>query len=444
MTLTEIASITQGTLVGDASCVKQFSIDTRTLNEGDVYIAIRGENLDGHQFISKAKESGAAGVIVDHPIDTVIPHIIVDNTEHALQRLSAHHRRKMAVKAIAVTGSCGKTTTRAFLQSIFSQAGSTHASVGSFNNHIGVPLTLLKLKPTHQFLISEVGANHSGEIAQLIPLIQPHVAIITNVGPAHLEGFGSTDNVAKAKAEIYSGLSSEGVAVINNDDAFAPYWKTINKNRSTLTFGINTIADVMASTIRFDERGFASFTLVLPHGKTEITLPILGEHNIYNALAAAAAGVASGLTLSQIKQGLEETNAVPHRLIEQQVASGATVIDDSYNANPLSTKAALHVLAKRAGKTIFVLGDMKELGVDAEKSHADIGSLAKALGINYLFCYGDLTKHAIDTFGEQGIHFSDKADLIDRLKAQLTSSQTILVKGSHSMKMNEVVEALTR
>ena len=436
MTVTELLAATKG---------KSFSIDTRTLMPGDVYIALRGEAQDGHQFVAQAKERGASSAIVDHAVDVDIPQLIVENTEHALQQLAKQHREQLHPKVIAVTGSCGKTTTRAFLQNVFAEAGVTHASVGSFNNHIGVPLTLLKLEPTHQFLVSEVGANHVGEIANLIPLVQPDVAIITNVGPAHLEGFGSLDNVAKAKAEIYGGLAADGVAVINNDDAFADYWQTINKDRRVVTFGVNTMADVIADNIQFDERGLASFTLMLPDcDSEEVQLAVIGEHNVSNALAAAAAGYALGLTSAQIKQGLEKAQAVYGRLVEKQLPSGAVVIDDSYNANPLSTSAAIKALAKRAGERILVLGDMRELGPDGAQLHAQIGELANSLGIDAVFCYGDLTRHTVRAFGERGFYFADKAKLIEALKLALKSQQTVLVKGSHSMKMNEVVEALEK
>ena len=432
--MTELLAATKG---------KSFSIDTRTLQSGDVYIALRGETQDGHQFIAQAKERGASMAIVDHAVDVDIPQLVVENTEQALQQLAKHHREQLHPKVIAVTGSCGKTTTRAFLQNVFAEAGVTHASIGSFNNHIGVPLTLLKLEPTHEFLVSEVGANHVGEIANLIPLVQPDVAIITNVGPAHLEGFGSLDNIAKAKAEIYGGLTADGVAIINNDDVFAEYWRTINNDRRVVTFGINTMADVIADNIHINEQGLASFTLMLPDSDSiDVQLAVIGEHNVSNALAAAAAGYALGLTSTQIKQGLEQAQAVCGRLVEKHLSSGTVVIDDSYNANPLSTSAAIKALAKRAGERILVLGDMRELGSDAAQLHAEVGRLAKSLGIDAVFCYGDLTRHTAEAFGERGFYFSNQAKLIEALKLALKPKQIILVKGSHSMKMNEVVEVL--
>lgn len=443
MNLEDIATITNATLMGKSKEIRALNIDTRTLQAGDVYVALRGESLDGHQFVVEAKERGAAAAIVDHVMDLDLPQIIVENTEQALQQLAAHHRQQMAVKAIAVTGSCGKTTTRAFLQHIFEQAGSTHASVGSFNNHVGVPLTLLQLKPVHQFLVSEVGANHMGEIAQLIPLVQPDVAIITNIAPVHVEGFGSLDNISRAKAEIYSGLSADGCAVVNHDDHYADFLKSVNHNHRVVTFGIKHPSDVMATDLHFDARGLASFQLLLPHHQPEsIQLRLFGEHNIYNALAAAAAGYALGLTIEQIKRGLEHTEAVHGRLVEKQLANGAVVIDDSYNANPLATKAALNILVNRSGERIFVFGDMKELGADAKSIHADIGCYAKALGIEHVFCYGELTQETVAAFGQGAIHFRDRQQLIDALVSMLKSDQTILVKGSHSMRMDIVVNAL--
>ncbi len=422
---------------------KQFSIDTRTVEAGDVYIALHGETLDGHDFIPQAIERGADCLIVDHDIEVSIPYIKVPDTLKVLQQLAAAHRAQCSAKAVAVTGSCGKTTTRAFLQHVFAQAGATHASVGSFNNHIGVPLTLLKLKPSHQFLISEIGANHKREIAGLVPLVKPDVAIITNVAAAHLEGFGSSlSDVAEAKSEIFQGLSANGTAVINNDDQFANFWHHLNRDRQVLTFGVKHDADVMADNIHFNDAGMAAFTLVLPQTVIDVQLHIIGEHNVHNALAAAAAGYALGLCAAQIKAGLEAATTEQRRLVETKLSSGTVVIDDSYNANPLSTTAAINILARKPGATILVFADMKELGERASLLHEQIGETAKQSGIGQIYCYGELARHAANAFGAGGFYFDSKDALIQQLTSQLTPGQTILVKGSNSMKMNEVVEAL--
>ncbi len=443
MKTSQLAKIIKGVAYGQDVEFAQISIDTRSLQPGDVYIAIIGEFKNGHEFIPQAIAAGASCIVCEKPQNGItLPYIVVNNTVQALQDVAAYHRLQMSARVIAVTGSCGKTTTRSLLESIFAQAGRTHASQGSFNNHLGVPLTLLALKPEHQFFVAEIGANHVGEIAALVPLVKPDVAVITNVAPAHLEGFGSLTNIAQAKAEIYGGLLEEGVAVMNADDEFAQFWLDLNKQRKVIRFGIKHDADVMADGIRVDTTGHASFTLILPGSVSDVTLPLIGEHNVYNALAAAACGYALGLTAEQIQRGLEQAAPVKRRLIEMKTAQGVVVIDDSYNANPLSTEAAIKLLVHRSKDPIFVFADMKEMGQDAQDIHAQIGQKAKALGVARLYCYGELAKQTADAFGSGAFHFSDKNALIEELKKHLSSSQTILVKGSNSMKMNEVVEAI--
>lgn len=416
--------------------------DSRAVESGDVFIAIRGEFADGHDYLSQAIEAGAAAVIVDHEVEVGVPSLVVEDTLEAFQQLAAHHRAQFDVKTIAVTGSCGKTTTRALLESIFSQAGSTLASIGSYNNHFGVPLTLFNLRAEHDYFVSEIGANHMGEIANLVPLVKPDVAIITNIGPAHLEGFGSLENTAKGKSEIYGGLTDDGVAIINADDQFAPFLRSENKNRRVITFGINHDADVMADSVHINEDNHPVFTLVLPETYCDVTLQLLGTHNVYNALAAAAAAVAMGLSVDQIKAGLEAAEPEKKRLNTVEIAPGVTLIDDSYNANPLSTRAAIETLGQREGQRILVLGDMLELGDQAPLMHAQMGEVAKANHIDQVYCYGPLTQHTVEAFGAGAYHFTDRAALAQAIQSQLTAGQTILVKGSNSMKMFEVVEVL--
>lgn len=421
---------------------RPISHDSRSVKPGDVFIAIHGELADGHDYLRQAVAAGAVAVIVDHPVTIEVPSLVVEDTLVAFQQLAAYHRAQFEVKAIAVTGSCGKTTTRALLQSIFSQVGPTLASVGSYNNHFGVPLTLLNLRDNHQYFVSEIGANHMGEIATLVPLVKPDVAMITNIGPAHLEGFGSLENTAKAKSEIYDGLSEAGVAIVNADDQFAPFLRSVNKNHRMITFGIHQDADVMADSICINNHHCPTFTLVLPDTYCDITLQLLGAHNVYNALAAAAAGVALGLTIEQIKVGLEAAVPENKRLNAFEILPGITLIDDSYNANPLSTRAAIETLGQQAALRILVLGDMLELGDEAPLMHAQMGDVAKDNHINRVYCFGPLTKHTVDAFGEGAYHFSDRAALAQAIQAQLASGQTILVKGSNSMKMFQIVEAL--
>ena len=442
MTAEQLASIAHGTLYGENVSLSRFSIDTRSIQPGDVYVAIQGEVHDGHQFIPEAIARGAACVMTQHQLDDAIPHIVVADTLKAFQQIAAHHRQQYHPQTIAVTGSCGKTTTRALLASIFSEAGHTHASKGSFNNHIGVPLTLLGLEPDHQYFVAEIGANHMGEIATLVPLVMPDVAIITNVGEAHLEGFGSLTNTATAKGEIYSTLSAEGTAVINMDDQFAHFWLQLNQGRRIMSFGIKHEADVMAEDIRLSETGCPSFTLVLPQTVISVQLGLIGEHNVSNALAAAAAACALGLSPQQIKNGLEKAAGEQRRLVEKLTPEGAVIIDDSYNANPLSTEAAIRLLVHRAKEPVLVFGDMKEMGDQEVEIHIRLGETARSLGVSRLYCYGELAKQTAVAFGEGAFHFTDKNALIEELRQNLSPQQTVLVKGSNSMKMNEVVTAL--
>lgn len=416
--------------------------DSRHVKAGDVFIALRGELADGHAFLKQAIDAGAVAVIVDHDVDVSVPTFVVNDTLVAFQQLAKNYREQFDVKTIAVTGSCGKTTTRALLQSVFQQAGPTLASVGSYNNHFGVPLTLFQLDHTYEYFISEIGANHMGEIANLVPLVQPDVAIITNIGPAHLEGFGSLENTAKAKSEIYGGLVEGGVAIVNADDQFSDFLCSVNTQRRVVTFGIDHAADIMAAHVSLDVSGRPTFTLNLPGECCEVTLQLLGLHNVYNALAAAAAGFSLGLSVDQIKKGLEQAQSEQKRLNEYQILKNVTLIDDSYNANPLSTRAAIETLSHRSGQRILVLGDMLELGDEAVKMHGDVGTHAKAQGIDMLYCFGELSRYAAESFGTGAFHFQSREALIKSLRSQLTPGQIILVKGSNSMRMFDVVEAL--
>jgi len=442
MTLAELANVVGGILCGVNRPFGNVSIDTRSLEHSDLYIALKGDSFDGHDFVEAAVQNGAAAVMVQHEVDAAIPAILVENTLVALQKLAIDWRKRFNIPVIAVTGSCGKTTTRALLEAIFSQQGKTVASEKSFNNHIGVPLTILKIRDEDQFAILEMGMNHAGEITPLSIMAEPTVAIITCVAPVHLEALGSLENIAKAKAEIFEGLKEDGTAVINNDDDFAEYFKKIVKNKKQLTFGINNLADVTAKNIHLDERRHSHFTLCTKQGEIEIQLALLGEHNIYNALAAAAGAVTQNISLEKIKAGLESVTEIDRRLLELRGLNGAVIIDDSYNANPASVRAAIDILSSRGGESILVLGDMLELGEQKNFYHQQIGQLAQQSGIAHLFCYGDLSRFAAESFGTNAYHFSEQSDLLAALKPLLKAQSTVLVKGSNGMKMNNIVKAL--
>lgn len=440
--LSQIAKIINGTLIGSDVSFETVSTDTRTLKPGELFIALKGPNFNANEFIATAKEKAAAAAIVSEDIKTTLPYIKVPDTLKALGEFAAWHRQQFNIPVIGLTGSAGKTTTKTMLASILQQCGKTLATEGTLNNDIGVPKTLLRLRPEHQFAVIEMGANHHGEIAYVTHLAKPTVAFITNAAPAHLEGFGSVAGVAQAKAEIYQGLPAAGIIIINADDQFADYWKKLAGSHRIITFGRKNKADITAKNIRINAAGYATFTLVTSQGETAITLAIMGEHNIMNALAAAAAAFSVGASLTAMQEGLEKAQPVYQRLVVHQSCEGATIIDDSYNANPLSVTAAIQLLAQKSGKKVLAFGEMRELGPNAAQYHGEIGHTAKKLGIDCLYAYGDLTQFAVKEFGEQGFNFSEQADLIAAIRKELQPNTTILVKGSLSTKMKNVVNAL--
>lgn len=444
MKSSEAAKIVCADLAGGKDTVfENVSTDSRTIQSGSLFIALHGPHFDGNDFVNEAEKQGAVVAIVSRLVKTALPLIFVNDTLAALTQLACHQRERINVPAIAVTGSCGKTTTRALLSSVFRQCGNVLASERSFNNNIGVPLTLLRLRSNHDYAIFELGANQAGEIAYLTNLAKPSVAIITNVGHVHLEGFGSLEGVAKAKGEIFEGLPPDGTAIINNDDHFSEFWQDLANLRRVITFGLNHPADVMADDITLDSDGQPTFRLILPNGQAQIQLPLIGIHNVNNALAAAATAYAQQLSLDAIKAGLENVAAVNRRLIERKGYRDAVIIDDSYNANPLSVSAAIAVLAKRSGHSILVLGDMLELGEGADRQfHQMIGERSVEAGIKQLYCYGHLTKHTAGAFGKGAYYFDDQEKLLSALKNHLNADAVVLIKGSLAMKMDHIAKVL--
>src|SRR3990167_9315975 len=385
---------------------------------------------------------GAGAAMVSEATVSALPLLKVADTAQGLMELASAWRRQFDPVIAAITGSCAKTSTRALLQGIFTACGKTLASERSFNNNIGVPLTLLRMRTEHQYAVIEIGANHPGEIFPLVQVIQPKVALITNAGPSHLEGFGSIEGVARAKSDIYKTLQMSDTAVINQDDAFAPFWKGVITEARVLTFGINHKADVMATNLCFRSTGEPLFTLMTHQGEIEIQLKIMGKHNVYNALAAAAAAVALNISLEKIQAGLQSVDAEKRRLVSQMGLQQATIIDDSYNANPASVKAAIEVLTQRKGLRVLVLGDMLELGALSPALHREIGAVAKMAGIEYLFAYGPLSRYSVEAFGQNGRHFESQQALVAELRPLLNQKMTVLVKGSNSMGMNHVAKSL--
>jgi UDP-N-acetylmuramoyl-tripeptide--D-alanyl-D-alanine ligase len=442
MQLSQAAHLLKTTIPLRDVAFKGISTDTRTLEPGNLFIAIKGPNFDGHHFIEQAAAKNAAAVMLDKSCDSSLPALLVENTTLAMGQLAAYHRTQFNIPVIGLTGSCGKTTTRALLASILNECGPTLFSERSFNNEIGVPLTLLRLQKEHQYAVIEMGANHFGEIAYLTDIVKPSVALITNAAGAHLEGFGSIAGVCKAKGEIFQGLAKEGVAVLNADDPHLVDWEKMVVPHRCLRFSLSQPVDIYAKEITLTTDGYSEFTLVTPQGETPIHLPLLGRHNIANALAAAACAWAVNAPLSAIKAGLEHATSVAKRLNYYELSDGIYLIDDSYNANPLSVKAAIDTLAEREGEKILVLADMRELGEYTDSAHQEVGAYAKKLAIDRLYTYGTATELTARAFGETAQHFTDLALLIAAVKAKLSSPATLLVKGSRSMKMERVVEAL--
>lgn len=411
--------------------------DSRAVQVGDLFLALKGERFDAHEFVPQVVGKASAALVA-HPVDALIPQVIVPDVSLALGQLAKHWRQQFTKPVIGLTGSNGKTTLKEMLTAILSQQGQTLATLGNLNNELGVPLTLLRLRAEDQFAVIEMGANHFGEIDYLTHLVLPQVAILNNAGAAHLEGFGDLAGVARAKGEIFAGLGTDGVAVINADDAYAAYWRDLNKQGRVLSFGFAKDADLRGE-LSLDQQ------LVIHYGADSIRvcLKLLGKHNQLNALAAAAGASALGLPLTVIKQGLESLQPVKGRLNPKQGQHGGLVIDDTYNANPSSTAAAVAVLAEQQGRKILILGDMAELGTTGEQLHFELGQIAKAAKIDEIYTLGRLSAAASQAFGAGGYAFQDLADLLAALRPNLTLDTQVLVKGSRSARMERVVEALT-
>ena len=434
--LSEIAAMTGGELHGEDRDVMSVSTDSRTVESDQLFIALAGERFDAHDFVA-AIEHQAAAAFVHRKIDCDLPQIVVKDTLKALGDFAQAWRKQFKKPLVGLTGSNGKTTVKEMLAAILSCKGTTLATFGNLNNDIGMPLTLLRLREEHDYAVIEMGANHFGEIEYLSNISKPDIAILNNAGAAHLEGFGSVEGVSRAKAEIFNGLSDGGVAIINNDDQYANYWLSCNAERKVMTFGLTNQAEVKGEMT--DE----GLLLSLAGESVLINLALLGQHNTRNALAASAAASAIGFDLQTIKQGLESLKPVKGRLAPVDGINGMQLIDDTYNANPDSARAAIDVLAaKKKGKRVLVLGDMGELGETTSELHGEIGQYAKKQGVEKLFCLGKYSQQACEQFGVSAQGFDDIAPLLETLKQEIEENMTILVKGSRSMKMERVVEAL--
>ncbi|WP_317930923.1 UDP-N-acetylmuramoyl-tripeptide--D-alanyl-D-alanine ligase [Halioxenophilus sp. WMMB6] len=444
--LSELAAVAGGELLGSDASVSSITTDSRSVQPGDLFVALKGDYFDGNEFAATAVEQGAVAVLVSREqAGLAASQILVADTTDALGDIASWHRQQWQKPLVAITGSCGKTTVKGMVAAILSEMATTLATEGNLNNHIGVPKTLLRLAPEQQFAVIEMGASAIGEIDYLVNLAKPQVALVNNVVPAHLEGFGSVEAIATAKGEIYQGLADDGVAIINLDDHFAGQWLQEIGERNWLGFSlVDHSADLYATDVHIDKGGRASFELCSKVGKVAIDLQILGRANVANALAAAACTVPLGATLATIKSGLEKFSAVPGRLCLYEGVNGCWVIDDSYNANPGSVKAAIDVLAELPGKRLLVLGDMGELGAEAKAAHKEIGRYAKTAGLDGLLTAGPLSELAAQEFGEQAQSFINNAALSESLINELDASVVVLIKGSRSAGMESVVQAILK
>lgn len=419
------------------------STDSRNLNSGELFIAIKGEHFDGHDFLMNAKQRGASAAMVTNADQQCLPTLVVQDTRRAMGKLAGTWRSGFAIPLIAITGSNGKTTVKEMLVSILSLKAPVLATKRNLNNDIGVPLTLFGLGSEHRYAVVEMGANHPDEISWLSHIARPTVALITQCAPAHLEGFGSVEGVARAKAEIFDGLDPGGVAIINADDDFAEFWRNRASGFSQLSFGLKNQADVTARSISQSiTTGTNNFELSTPAGTIDIELPLLGLHNIINAMAATACALALEIDLKLIKQGLEKIKPVKGRLEMKKGLNNSRIIDDTYNANPASLTAAIKTISSFTGTNWLALGDMGELGAKSESMHLEAGKIAKANGIEKLFATGPLSQFAVQSFGQGGKHFSSMETMIEALKKEITADVTLLVKGSRAMQMERVVSAL--
>ena len=443
----EAALAVNGRLYGDDKTYTGLCTDTRTLANGELFVALQGPNYDAHDFVQDAVEKGAAGVLVQRKLDVTVPQIIVPDTRVALGQLAATWRQQFSIPVVAVTGSNGKTTVKEMIASIFRQQGTVLSTRGNLNNEIGVPQTLLQLIGSHDSAIIEEGASHPGDIAYLTKLVKPTVAVVTNAAGAHLEGFGSLEAIARTKGELFEYLPENGTAIINADDDYASLWKSLAGKRNVLTFGMSESADVQGTFHESDLqeldalRGF-HLDISTPEGECSVIVPLIGRHNAMNALAATAAALATGIKLDVIKKGLESIAPVPGRLQKKAGINNACILDDTYNANPASLNVALDALSNYPGDHYLALGDMAELGEKSESFHEQAGRRARDSGVSHLYAIGEHSRFAVEAFGEQAWHFSAQDQLVNRLREDMNENVTLLVKGSRSSRMDQVVDAL--
>ena len=437
LTLARIAHVTDGRLIVEDRVVTGVSTDTRTLQKENLFVALIGKRFDPHKLIEAGRADDAGAVLVEHRLRVKCPQIVVHNTYAALQSLAGAWRDGFKIPVVGITGSNGKTSGKELTRRILATQGDVLATHGNLNNHIGVPLTLLGLHEGHRYAVIEMGANHAGEIEKLAQLVNPDVGVITNVGPAHLEGFGSIEGVARAKAELYRCLNPRGIAVVNADEPYRRLWEKDIGQRKTVTFGMGKDVDVSGRKMHAQ-----AIKITTSIGEIRTRLQASGSHVTYNALAAVAACLSVGVGLDDIKAGLEGAKPVSGRLVPLKGVGGARILDDSYNANPASLYVALDVQAQEEGESWLVFGDMGELGKESITLHREAGEMAREFGVTRLLALGELARYAADSFGKGATHFSDHAAIIKVLRKDLHERICVLIKGSRAMQLEKIVAGI--
>ena len=444
--LSEAAAWCNGTVRGADVEIGSVATDTRKDMRGALFVALKGENFDAHDFVLKAAEQGAVALLVARPVDSMLPQLVCSDTQIALGDLARGLSQGRSARVIGLTGSNGKTTVKTLTRAILARVGETYANPGNRNNEIGLPLALIEQPEDARFAIYEMGAGQPGDIAYLANIARPSIGLVNNVAAAHLERMGSLLGVAETKGAIYDALPADGIAVINADDAFAPLFAQRAGTRRIVRFGLEGTADLRAADVRIDAEG-ARFVLRTPDGEQAVALGLPGRHNLMNALAAASLAYAAGASLPAIAEGLEHAERVPGRQTPHRLRNGALLIDDSYNANPGSVRAAIATLAQGAGEAWLVLGDMRELGSGERHLHAEMGDAARDGGVRRLFTVGPLSENATRAFGPGARHYESQEALVQALRHELAEPEDMshvrcLVKGSRGSRMDRIVSAL--
>lgn len=443
MNLKSLAQMMDADYFGDDVPFTGASIDSRDVKPGDLFVCIKGPNFDGHAFATEALAKGAAALMVEKPLCLGLPEVVVNDTTQALGQMASCYRQQFNIPVIALTGSCGKTSTKEMIKAICDQMGPTLATSGNYNNQYGLPLTLLSLKPKHQYAVIEMGASEKGDIEYLAKITRPTISLITNIRDQHVEGLGGRDGISEEKSNIYQYLTQDGIAVVNIDEPYATTWEAKIGEHQRINFSTKGPANINAAQISFSGAG-AAFDCYTPMGQEHIEVPLISLHSVENATAAISACMACGATLSDIKNGLRSLKPVKGRMVPHHLENNITLIDDTYNASPASVESAMQTLATLGGKKIFVMSNMGELAQQNEFYHRQLGQWVIENGIDHLLLTGneDDLQFTLDECDERAEFFASKELLIATLKSYLEPDTNVLIKGSRANQMELIVQPL--